>query len=145
MKTHWRGGRPGGRSTRRPGQALVEFALIAPLLLLIILGMVEFARAWSAHHVIADAAREGARLSAIFDASIDATAVHDSVVAKLNRAGLNGPSANITVDDSGEEEGQPSEVYIEYPYTLTWLAPLMKWTSGEESITLRSRIVMRNE
>lgn len=133
------------RKTKRPGQALVEFTLIAPILLLIILGMVEFARAWSAHHVIADAAREGARLSAIASGTIDATAARDSVIAKLDRGGLNGSSATVTVDDNGDERGLPSTVYVEYPYTLTWLAPLMKWTSGEESITLKSRIVMRNE
>ncbi len=131
--------------TDRSGQAVVEFALLAPILLLIVIGIVEFARAWSAHHAIADIAREGARLSAIASPTIDASAARDSMIAKLNHAGLNGTSATITVDDSGDERGQPSTVYIEYPYTLSWLAPFMRWTTGEESITLKSRIIMRNE
>ena len=43
------------------GQALVEFALIMPFLLLFLVGIVEFGRAWNQHQVITDAAREGAR------------------------------------------------------------------------------------
>ena len=45
----------------RAGQALVEFALVAPILLLLLLGIVDFARAWNVYEVLTDAAREGAR------------------------------------------------------------------------------------
>ena len=47
------------------GQALVEFALILPVILLVMVGMLEFARAWNLHQVMTDAAREGARRAAI--------------------------------------------------------------------------------
>jgi Flp pilus assembly protein TadG len=43
------------------GQELVEFALILPLLLLLLLGIIEFGRAILAYNTIANAAREGAR------------------------------------------------------------------------------------
>jgi Flp pilus assembly protein TadG len=50
------------RSDRpRRGQALIEFALILPVILLLVVGMLEFARAWNLHQVMTDAAREGAR------------------------------------------------------------------------------------
>lgn len=142
--------------THRPGQALVEFAILAPILLLIILGMVEFARAWSAHHVLADAAREGARLSAIADQSIGPAEVRTAVQQAMANGGLNAGSATtacpsgtgapcIEVLDNAGERGLPSTVYIEYPLRLGWLAPFMSWASGEETITLKSRIIMRNE
>ena len=142
--------------TRRPGQALVEFALIAPMLLLVILGIVEFARAWSAHHVIADAAREGARLSAIADEDIGPAEVRAAVILALGNGGLDASAAEtscpatgsvpcIDVSDSGGARGEPSTVRIEYPYRLVWLSPFMNWTSGQETVTLKSRIVMRNE
>ena len=41
------------------GQALVEFALILPVILLLVVGMLEFARAWNLHQALTDAAREG--------------------------------------------------------------------------------------
>ena len=57
--------RPGrGRSCDR-GQSLVEMAVVLPVLLLLIIGMVEFARAWMFQQVITNIAREGARLAVI--------------------------------------------------------------------------------
>ena len=49
------------------GGALVEFALVLPLLMLVLMGMVDFAQAWHTRHVLADAAREGARRAVVDD------------------------------------------------------------------------------
>lgn len=142
--------------TDRPGQAVVELALIAPILLLIVLGIVEFARAWSAHHTIADASREGARLSAIADEDIGPAEVRNAVQVALANGGLDASAAETTCPSSGSApcidvsdnagvRGLPSAVQIEYPYRMAWLAPLMNWATDQETITLRSRTMMRNE
>ena len=47
------------------GQSLVEFALVVPLLMLIILGIVEFSRLFELVNVVTSAAREGARVAAV--------------------------------------------------------------------------------
>lgn len=47
------------------GAAAVEFALVLPLLLLLIFGMVDFSRAYNAHISLSGAAREGARVLAL--------------------------------------------------------------------------------
>jgi Flp pilus assembly protein TadG len=44
---------------------MVEFAIILPVLLLILLGIIEFGRAWNAQESIQAAAREGARELAV--------------------------------------------------------------------------------
>src|SRR5512143_2855550 len=49
--------RPAGQS----GQSLVEFALLFPLLLLILLGAIDLGRAFNAYFTITNASREGAR------------------------------------------------------------------------------------
>ncbi len=49
------------RSTER-GAALVELALVLPLLLVVIAGIVDFGLAFQRFEVVANAAREGARL-----------------------------------------------------------------------------------
>lgn len=49
----------------RRGQALVEFAFILPLLLIIVGGIVDFALAFFVGQVIENAAREGARAGAV--------------------------------------------------------------------------------
>ncbi len=49
------------------GQAAVEFALVLPFLLIMLIGIVEFGRAWNQHQVITDAARETARRACLPD------------------------------------------------------------------------------
>jgi Flp pilus assembly protein TadG len=47
------------------GAAAVEFALIAPLLFMLLFGIFEFGLAWSQKNVYVGAAREGARYAAV--------------------------------------------------------------------------------
>ncbi|WP_294179703.1 TadE family protein [uncultured Schumannella sp.] len=49
------------------GAAAVEFALILPVLLVLVLGMFEFSRAFHTQIAVTNAAREGARVMAIHD------------------------------------------------------------------------------
>jgi Flp pilus assembly protein TadG len=51
------------RSNR--GQAVIEFALVFPLLLLVCFGITEFGRAWMTMNILTSAAREGVRLAAV--------------------------------------------------------------------------------
>jgi Flp pilus assembly protein TadG len=50
---------------RERGVAAVEFALLLPLLLLILVGIAEFGRSYNVQSVLADAARVGVRTMAI--------------------------------------------------------------------------------
>jgi Flp pilus assembly protein TadG len=54
----------GGSSADR-GATVVEFALLLPLLLLIVMGIVDFGRLLNAQESLTQAAREGARLVAL--------------------------------------------------------------------------------
>jgi Flp pilus assembly protein TadG len=47
------------------GQNIVEFALVAPLLFLLVLGITEFGRAWMTRNVLTGAAREAVRVAAV--------------------------------------------------------------------------------
>jgi hypothetical protein len=72
-----------GKLNRR-GQALVEFALVLPLILLLVVGMLEFARAWNLHQTLTDAVREGARRALIHDL-LPIPEAEDSVYAPMWR------------------------------------------------------------
>jgi len=63
------------------GQALVEFALIVPLFLLLVFGVWEFGRAWQVYQTLTDAAREGGRAAVVANPNFTV----DSVAAKINR------------------------------------------------------------
>jgi hypothetical protein len=53
------------RTPRDHGAAAVEFALLLPMLLLLIFGIIDFGRALNAQITLTQAAREGARLDAL--------------------------------------------------------------------------------
>jgi Flp pilus assembly protein TadG len=53
------------RKSREEGVAAVEFALILPVLALLLFGVIEFGRVWSQYQVFQGAAREGARCAAV--------------------------------------------------------------------------------
>jgi Flp pilus assembly protein TadG len=66
----------GARKGRDRGAAAVEFALVLPLLLLIVFGIIDFGRALNAQITLTQAAREGVRLAALgySDATVQASA-----------------------------------------------------------------------
>ena len=47
------------------GQALVEFALVVPMLVLVVIAIVEFSRIWETLNLLTSAAREGARVASL--------------------------------------------------------------------------------
>ena len=53
------------RARRQEGQALIEAALVIPLLLLIAVGIFEFGRAYQTWQILTNAAREGARMAVV--------------------------------------------------------------------------------
>jgi Flp pilus assembly protein TadG len=53
------------RSQSQRGAALVEFALVVPLLLVVIAGIVDFGFLFQRYEVVTNAAREGARLGTL--------------------------------------------------------------------------------
>jgi hypothetical protein len=55
----------GGKSAGSEGASAVEFALILPLLILLVVGVFEFGLAWYRTQNLASAAREGARLASV--------------------------------------------------------------------------------
>jgi Flp pilus assembly protein TadG len=55
--------------SRDEGVAAVEFALILPVLALLLFGVLEFGRVWSQYQVFQGAAREGARCAAVASTS----------------------------------------------------------------------------
>lgn len=93
--------RPDSRSR---GQALVEFALILPILVLMIFGIVDFGRGVYAYNAISNAAREGGR-TAIVNQNV--TDIRARVAAQATALGLTTapptscPNLNLTNDPAG--------------------------------------------
>lgn len=136
---------------RDAGQSLVEFAILIPVLLAVVIGIFEFGRAWNIDQVLTNAAREGGRL-AVIETSSEGD-VLDTVENALTNASLDPAVATITVDGMSDGYGTQATVQIQYPYEFVFLGPILdllftgdgctSCTPG--AITLSSQIVMRNE
>lgn len=66
---------------RQRGAAAVEFAMILPLLLTLVLGIVEFSHLYNAQIVMSNAAREAARTMAVTNSSATATSAAQTVAS----------------------------------------------------------------
>jgi Flp pilus assembly protein TadG len=90
----------------------VEFALAIPLLIIIILGIVEFGRLWMTMNVLSSAAREGARIAAVTEP--DAAQVEGAVDNVLDAAGI----SDATVITSGPNSLNEVTVTVQISYTV---------------------------
>jgi Flp pilus assembly protein TadG len=119
------------------GQNLVEFALVVPMLLLLVFGIAEFGRAWMTQNILTGAAREAVRILAVPPGIITPQDRADNV---LNSAGITG--AIVDVDDPGVAFG-PVSVTIDYdfPVVVVGFIPGLDNTK----LPLSSRTTMRRE
>jgi len=127
------------------GQGLVEFALVTPLLLLLILGMVDFARAWSAYEVITYQARQGARMAVVDAAGVTEADVIQAIRDGLGRGSLDPADATIAISGFRAGTGTPATVQIDYPHSLIFGGRFLDWLTGSEDLVLSTQFVMRNE
>ena len=99
---------------------MVEFAILLPLLVLFVFGIVEFGRAYSAQIELTSAVREGARAVALGGDGVVAT--------KDGAAGLDPGKVNVTVQSSCP--GSPN-ANVRATYPLSYDIPLFRsgtWT-----------------
>lgn len=86
---------------RERGAAAVEFAIVLPILLLFLAGIIDFGRAMYTQAIVTNAAREGARAAVVnANASARATAAATPLtvaVAAGTCPAVGGPAANVTV------------------------------------------------
>ncbi len=128
------------RDRRRRGAALVEFAVVAPLLFTLVFGIIEFGRLLMVQQVITNASREGAR-QAILDGS-SASHVRQTVTDHLNSCGVSGATIQVTPGTGKVSFGKPLTVSISVPFDkVSWLpSPFFL-----KDHTLRANTVMRSD
>ena len=135
----------------RRGQAVVEFALVLPLVLIMVISVFEFARAWNIQQVLTDAAREGARVAVVGAGNEEPkAALTAKVTTRINNAlsvaGIDpGPAKPYGMAGVGEGHDKAATITIALPHRFLFLGPLMEWTLDQSSLTLRTSITMRNE
>lgn len=91
--------RPSRQRTPSKGASAVEFALVLPLLVLLVMGIIDWGYYFYSEQIVVNAAREGARAGSL-DAPSDAMAQADAASAAnayLVRGGLDAGKSTVNV------------------------------------------------
>jgi Flp pilus assembly protein TadG len=128
----------------RRGAAIVEFAVVAPVLFLLIFGMIEYGRMVMVQQVLTNASREAARQAVLDGATY--SAVNSFVSSYLTSAAIPAAAVQpITMspsDPSTAAYGAPITVTVSVNFNqVSWL-PSPIWLGGQ---VLRATTTMRKE
>lgn len=128
------------RQSLTKGQSLVEFALVLPILIVLILGMIEFGWILNGKITLTSAAREGARFRAVSKNATD-TEVTGVVKRTTINSSLNDPSVHTTVDIEEDDVNKISYVKV----TVTGSIDPIVGLFFNGSVNMESIAIMRLE
>ncbi|HEY2306938.1 MAG TPA: TadE/TadG family type IV pilus assembly protein [Streptosporangiaceae bacterium] len=97
------------------GAAAVEFALLLPLLLLLVFGIIDFGRAINAQITLTQAARQGARLAALGQPNVVSA-------TQAAATGLNPVTVTVTPCPSGAT--QTTGAVVKASYSFNFVTPV---------------------
>ncbi len=132
--------RPDRDKQSRRGVATVEFAIVAPLFFMLVLGCIELGRALMVQQILTNASRTGAR-DAVTLSGTEASAIA-AASDFADGASVGGIEVTVTPNPSTASSGDMITVTVTVPYAnVTWVpAP---WFMGGKTLTASS--VMRKE
>ena len=124
------------------GQSLVEFALVVPLLLLLVIGIAEFGRAWMTKNIMTGAAREAVRVAVVTKSTDNWKAVGE---ARGNNvlASANIPPSTIVTEIIEADGHKSNEATVTHVHNLLFIGNLVPGIPN--TITLSTRTTMRRE
>ena len=132
------------------GADLIEMALVLPLLLLVVLGIVDFAFMFQRYEAVTNATREGARVAVL--PGYTTPDVQSRVQSYLQTGGLpttpGNPAVTVTPTTvgAGSNTWSATTVNVSYEHDYLLLGPIAGWFGGSfTSLTLTSQATMRNE
>ena len=126
---------------KRKGATLVEFAIVASVLFLLIFGLIEFGRVVMVEQLMTNAAREGARRGILESATKDE--VEQTVADYLTNVSITGATVTVTPEDLSKAGfGDPVVVSVSVPFeNVSWIPT--PWLFG--GVTLSGKSSMRAE
>lgn len=112
-----------GKGIAQRGQSVVEFALILPIFLLFLFGVIDLGRAVYAQTVLSNAVRDGAR------AAVVATRTDDQVVQAVIDAAVGVPltAANVTISGTRQPG---TAVTVSATYVFVPVTPIISRIVG---------------
>lgn len=123
------------------GQTMVEFALVVPLLLVVLFGILQFGAVYNDYVTLTDATRVGARKAAVSRHSAspqsDAEAAARSSASGIDEPCGGGTGLCVTVTADAWEHGADVTVAATYPYEINLLGLVVASGQLESATTER--------
>jgi Flp pilus assembly protein TadG len=118
-------------SQERRGAAVVEFAIIVPLLFMLVFGIIEFGRMMMVQQVATNAAREGARKAVLH--GMTASEVNKTIDDYMSNSSITGYTRQVSPDPATAEAGTAMKVTVSVPYAnVSWLPiETVQWLKGK--------------
>ena len=99
------------------GSVMVEFALVSMILILLLVGIIEFGLIFNTQLTLQNAARDGARFTAI-PSTISESVIKAYIINSASTLHLNASQITLNPAVTGMRRGQPFTVTINYPYQV---------------------------
>ena len=132
-----------GRLIRsRRGQSLVELALIAPVLIILALGVIDYGRVYFAFVSVTNGARNGAHFASNSpSAAADITSIRDAAMGDMNELLNTSPSnPNVTsATGTDSQGGLYADVTVTYTFSTIFPWPGLP-SAFEVERTVRARV-----
>lgn len=123
----------------KKGQSIVETALVLPILVLLLTGIIDFGFMFNNYLVVSNASREGARAAAVGASDVEIQDAVENVAASLSLTKL---SISISPAESVRKKGDEVVVTVLYDYDM--ITPIIG-ALVPDPLNLQGRTVMRME
>src|SRR3989338_3140066 len=141
---------------RRPGTAMIEAAVVLPVLLLLLFGIMEVGRALMTYNLLTHSVRAGARLAVVKPDLVDGDSdILDHISKLLDKGGVTAEAAEakatLTIKgchDSSWKDGDPlrgAPVCVSAEAKFVPAVPTMVFKNSGDGIPLRAQVVARHE
>ena len=126
--------------TNEQGQTMTEFALVLPILVVFLFGIIQFGIAFNNYVTITDAARAGARKAAVSRESGDPVGdCTSAVLAATDNLNMTQPGAGVTCSyDPSMTPGTQVQVTVNYPYSINLFG--IPITSGTLTSVMKEKL-----
>ena len=132
------------RSRKEDGQAMVEFALVLPIFLLILCGIIDFGWLFYNQLSLNNACREGARYAVVNTADNADTLAITNHIENLTTTVFANNGVDITVTYSSPADPTSGDITVSLEADISFFTPVLSTVLGKEK-TITSTVIMKVE
>ena len=140
MKRHFKS----RKEKREDGQAMVEFALVLPIFLLILCGIIDFGWLFYNQLSLNNACREGARYAVVNTAEGASTQAIEEHIENLTTNVFANDGVDIDIEYTSQGNPTAGDIKVLLEADISFFTPVLSTVLGKEK-TITSTVIMKVE